>query len=453
MNQQQASQEKGQALVLLVLGFVVLLGFTALAVDGGMVYSNRRHAQNASDASSLAGGGVAALYLENHYVDYENWNCTNTNDPIYNKIVNAEQVGRDAAVSRAGSNDYSVDENISDQNGVASKCGEEDTGLWIDKYLDITTTITADTDTAFAHFVYRGPLRNTVTATTRVRPRSPLAFGNAVVALRTDCPNSNTGGVHVDGNSTINVNGGGILSNACVVVGGTVDIDVNGGAIGCVGEGCYTTNGSPSVDPPTPVIGSAPLPSSVYRIPPPDCASLRDRGNHAGGGTINPGRYGRIRVNSASDYLVLRSGLYCLSEDFTINGGSLRVEEGGGVTIYMINDDFYVGGSVEVVLVAPPLPEIAVCLNNTCPPAIPGVLIFMAEGNTGTVSLLGSSGSNYTGTVYAPSGTIEAGGGSLETINAQLIGDTVFLHGNTQVVVNYENIINYRPPASLELYK
>ncbi len=450
---QPPSHEKGQALVLLVLGFVVLLGFTALAVDGGMVYSNRRHAQNAADAASLAGGAAAALYLENHYVDYENWNCSNTNDPIYTKIVNAEQSARDAAINRAGSNDYTVDENIGDMNGVATRCGQENTGLWIDKYMDITTTITADTDTAFAHFVYSGPLRSTVTAVTRVRPRTPLAFGNSVVALRADCPNSNTGGVHVDGNSDVTVNGGGVMSNACMVVGGTVDVDVNGGGLGCVGTGCYTTNGSPTVDPPTPNVGTAPLPTSVYRIPAPDCSVLTNRGDHNGSGTINPGRYGRIRVNGANDSLVLNSGLYCLSGDFTINGGKLRVEDGGGVTIYMTNGDFYVGGSVDVILVAPPLPEIAPCKNHTCPPAIPGLLIYMADGNTRTVSLLGSSGSNYIGTIYAPSGTIEAGGGSLETINAQLIADTVFLHGNTDIVVNYDNTINYRPPANLELYK
>lgn len=450
---QPSSQENGQALVLLVLGFVVLLGFTALAVDGGMVYSNRRHAQNAADAASLAGAAEAALYLENHYVDYVNWNCSNAGDPIYTKIVNAAQAAKDAAISRAGSNDYTIDGNISDQNGVKIKCGQTNTGLWIDKYLDITTTITTDTDTAFAHFVFNGPLRNTVTAVTRVRPRTPLAFGNSVVALRTDCPSNNTGGIHVDGNSNVVVNGGGVMSNACAVVGGTVNLDVNGGGIGCVGVGCYTTNGSPSVDPPTPNVGTAALPTSIYRVPPPDCSAVSARGDHSGGGTIDPGSYGRIRVNSANDELVLRSGLYCLSSDFTINGGRLRVEDGGGVTIYMINDDFYVGGSVDVVLRAPPLPEIAPCMNNTCPPAIPGMLIYLADGNTGKVSLMGSSGSNYFGTVYAPSGTIEAGGGSLDKLNAQLIADTVFLHGNTDMVVNYDNTINYRPPANLELFK
>ncbi len=50
------NSEGGQASVLLAFAFIALLGFTALAIDGGMIYSNRRHAQNGSDASSLAGG-------------------------------------------------------------------------------------------------------------------------------------------------------------------------------------------------------------------------------------------------------------------------------------------------------------------------------------------------------------------------------------------------------------
>ena len=36
--------ERGQAIVLIVLAMIVLLGFTALAVDGSLVYSDRRWA-------------------------------------------------------------------------------------------------------------------------------------------------------------------------------------------------------------------------------------------------------------------------------------------------------------------------------------------------------------------------------------------------------------------------
>ncbi len=47
-------QEKGQALVIIALAAVSLFGFTALAIDGSRVFSDRRHAQNAADTAALA---------------------------------------------------------------------------------------------------------------------------------------------------------------------------------------------------------------------------------------------------------------------------------------------------------------------------------------------------------------------------------------------------------------
>jgi Flp pilus assembly protein TadG len=46
--------ERGQALLLIALGAVVLFGFAALAIDSSRVYEDKRHAQNAADTSALA---------------------------------------------------------------------------------------------------------------------------------------------------------------------------------------------------------------------------------------------------------------------------------------------------------------------------------------------------------------------------------------------------------------
>src|SRR5687768_3698245 len=46
--------EKGQALVIIALAAVGLFAFTALAIDGSRVFSDRRHAQNAADTAALA---------------------------------------------------------------------------------------------------------------------------------------------------------------------------------------------------------------------------------------------------------------------------------------------------------------------------------------------------------------------------------------------------------------
>ncbi len=56
MNAKYHDSEKGQAIVFLVLGLVVFLGFVALAIDGGMALADRRHSQNSADASSLSPG-------------------------------------------------------------------------------------------------------------------------------------------------------------------------------------------------------------------------------------------------------------------------------------------------------------------------------------------------------------------------------------------------------------
>lgn len=440
------SSEKGQVLVLLVLAIVALLGFTALAIDGGLVYSDRRHAQNAADASSLAGGAAAAMHLENKYVTSTEWKCNDRD------VMDAEAAAIASAIDRASSNDFAIDDNVSDDHGVITECGTQKNKGWDDNYIDVITKITKDTPMAFAQFVFNGPLRNTVNAITRVRPAVPFADGNAVVAMREDCPNSSTGGVHYDGTADLKIQGGGIFSNACMVAGGSVDVKVDPGDINCVGTDCYTSNGSPSVEP-APEEESTALEDFLFMLPEVDCPPQdKSKGAHSGSGIISPGRYDRIRVNSSSDALEMGSGLYCITEDFVANGGSIK---GHGVTIYIENGDFDVAGGVQVMLSAPPGNETDCENAKICPPALPGVLIYLAPGNEGEVSLLGTADSWYEGLVFAPDGMIEAGGtgSELETFHTQLVGDTVKLHGTTTVEIKFDDLLVYQIPAFIELYK
>src|SRR4030042_3928823 len=55
MNTQWLKSEKGQTLVLLVLGIVAFIAILALVLDGGYAYASKRQAQNAADAGALAG--------------------------------------------------------------------------------------------------------------------------------------------------------------------------------------------------------------------------------------------------------------------------------------------------------------------------------------------------------------------------------------------------------------
>src|SRR5512146_1530308 len=61
-------KERGQALILIVLAIVALIGLTGLAIDGGNAYSDRRHAQNAADTAALA-----AALSKTHGADQATW--------------------------------------------------------------------------------------------------------------------------------------------------------------------------------------------------------------------------------------------------------------------------------------------------------------------------------------------------------------------------------------------
>ncbi len=49
-------KEKGYVLVMVAALLVVFLGFAALGIDVGVLYSSRTAAQSAADAAALAGG-------------------------------------------------------------------------------------------------------------------------------------------------------------------------------------------------------------------------------------------------------------------------------------------------------------------------------------------------------------------------------------------------------------
>src|SRR5580765_8415769 len=54
----QGKKEEGYTLVIIASVLVVFLGFTALSIDVGVLYSARASAQRAADAAALAGAFV-----------------------------------------------------------------------------------------------------------------------------------------------------------------------------------------------------------------------------------------------------------------------------------------------------------------------------------------------------------------------------------------------------------
>ncbi|MBN1147599.1 MAG: Tad domain-containing protein [Anaerolineales bacterium] len=470
MKIQKRSTENGQALVLIVLSMIVLLGFTALAVDGGMVYSDRRYAQNAADASSLAGGGAAAGILERSTASYTNWPCnTSRTSNIPATLRDAANAAEAAAIERGVDNDFALDADISDEHGVEIFCGMATAaGKWPEKYVDIQTMVTHDTRTAFAHFVFPGLMRNTVESVTRVHPRTVLGMGYAIVSLADNCDGNNgvTLGGTGSGLSGVYVKGGGIFSNSCLYQDGNITIEVTdvpgdvppiactvntkNPSKSCFGGGSIeVTDGMPQMEP------------DMWDVPPPDCSSLPDRGSFVADGkkngheTIQPGRYSGIKLGNKEDDVTMQPGLYCISGDFSMSAGKLS---GTGVTIFVrrpkpnqVGNFLQTGG--DIVISAPPAGT--PCPTAGCPPALQRVLIYLEKGNTGTVKLTGNGDCRYMGLIYAPAGTIEAGGtsGQEAPIHAQLVANSVKIDGTAYVDLTYDSSEQYILPTNLELYK
>ncbi|MEJ2412372.1 MAG: Tad domain-containing protein [Anaerolineales bacterium] len=430
--------ETGQVMVFFAVVLVGLLGFSALAIDGGMLFSDRRHAQNAADSASLAGASAAAYYMRTHNVTYNAFICGTTGTTFTEAAAEME------AIDRAASNDYTIDTDFSDYHGVEVNCEITDLQIYEDKHFDVITRITRDTQSNFAHLIYDGPLRNQVEAVVRVYPPAPLAFGKAIVALNKSACSGNINGVIFSGSSTTTVTGGGVWSNGCLTGNGTgFNVTVNNGGVGYGGASTGTlTNINPA---PQYIPGT--LPDYSVLVGEPNCSGLPNRTvPKSGDATLQPGIYDEIKWTGGA--LTFSPGLYCItgSKGISISGGSIL---GDGVTLFVTNGGVDISGNVDSVdLRAPeesPDPS----------PALPGVLMFLAYGNSNTISVTGNSTSFYLGTVFNPDGDLYFSGssGTNPTFNTQLIGNNVEVSGGAIIDINFIDDENFENPPYLDLQK
>jgi Flp pilus assembly protein TadG len=415
----QNNSERGQAIIFLVLGLVVFMGFVGLAIDGGMAMADQREAQNVSDSSALSAAGLAALELENRHVYYTQWNCNSAD------VQAAIQVGQTSAIARAASNGVEIDDDVTDFNGVIAECGQDTLNGYTDRWIDFTVHISDTAETSFIQLFFPSAVNIRTDAVTRVRPRAPLAFGNAIVALNPDGCQGHQNGAIFYGNANSYVNGGGIWTNGCLRTNGNPYIEVTGGAINYVGE----LSGGNGLHPdPTKV--NDPIPPSSYEVPAPDC-------NH-------PDAH-----NVTSSWLLshspLEPGLYCIEGDLRFNGNDELV--GNEVTLYLLDGGIRINGNCNIQLSAPPY-------NPDPSPAIPGIVIYMDPSNHSELKINGASDSYWIGTILAPGADIDMNGtGYADSYHTQIIGWNVQVGGTADLWVTFEESRLYTKPTSMELYR
>lgn len=438
LKKQTKSTESGQVLVFIVLAIIGIFGFASLALDGGLLLSERRRAQNAADSGVMA-AALAKIQGNNLFTTALQMAGNNGFGTV---IADCAPEGSDCLLGTGER--WTVE--VSNPPRSGNLAGNSN-------YVQVV--ITSEVNTAFAHLVFSGPLQTTVAAVSRVWQEERLASGHALyAATEHDCK-----GIWFTGTGDTEIEGGNVFSNSDASAkncnsgeqdGGGI-VTVEGGDVYVVGT--FEEGGSGKVDP-QPTEGVSP--DNLRTVPRPYCSDLHDWGAvqvNAGKTVIlNPGRYESITFKTPGSEVSLRPGIYCIygAKGFTGNGGTISVDapkDGPGVMIYLQQGPFDLGGNTVVKLQAEP-DELLDGLGRDWR----GMLIYVDPANNSEVKITGTSDSTYEGTIFAPtSECIVLGTGDSLGLGAQVICYTVKVAGNAVVEITYRDDLGYNVPAAIDL--
>jgi hypothetical protein len=426
----EIKKERGQIIVLLALSLVTVMVVAALAVDGGMIYSERRFAQNAADSAGFAGGGT----ILNKNLDNKNFVCppNSTYNSSNNIVAEAYQKAKSVALINnvtdlpflgyIKNGTVIEDYGINDNHGVVIDCDSNSTL----KNVDVIVRITSQIPTAFIHLIYPGAIQSTNEAIVTVRPGGEGALGNAIVALCPEdvCNSTNNPGIKFnDHNINVNVLNGGMFANSGISIGSEMsdcptDDDGNyiysecniyaEGYINIVDDHIYgNENHIEEWITDQVIFGNDALPANFPNPDKPSCGDddgyVTDNGMK-GNKKITyywPGNYPSDQgIKITSGETEFKPGVYCLTGDLDISGGPVT---GTNVTFYIKEGStFHMNGDASVTLVAP---------TESDDPNF-GVLFYIEGTDNKDVLFNGNNTSYFNGMVFAPQRMITVGGSS-----------------------------------------
>ncbi len=394
--------DRGQALIFIVFAIIGLVGITALAVDGGNAYSDRRRAQNAADSAALA-GALARI-----------------NGEVWPKVVYG-------VASTNGYNNNGTTNTVEVHSPPIS-------GAYKGNLEYIQVRIISHVRTYFASVVGMAVISNTVEAVARSKPSvyGPLFDGNAVVSLApaSDCFNHKAFYLHAE--ATLDITGGGVFVNSnnptCALIQqGEGSIRINDlHTIQVVGGSSVQ---KPKLLTPYPPVTGGPMPYPPPIIMPKvGCgqkeATVSPDGHSMTAGNWGPDDFPPIGVTGLSN------GVYCLDGDFVLLGN--RSLSGGNVLIYMKKGQLRFSGASVVNLTAPHAGQ------------YDGLLIYQPIDNKNPMILNAAETSVIQGTILAPGADIRIkGNDSKYGFHSQIIGYTIDVDGDSNVIVKYVDKDNF----------
>ncbi len=389
-------QEKGQALILIALAAIALVGFAALAIDGSMKFSDQRHAQNAADAAALA---AALAATRNEAINPVAISVATTNGydggDMNNVTVTAEAILADSGGCPGGA------------------AGTE-----------ITVTIESQVKTTFARVVGWDELENEVTATSRGCGfyQEGLFEGNAIVGLR---PNDGGDCGFDSGNTaaaTWVIEGGGIFSNGCAWTkpqSNPSDVTLDPGT-------CVTSVGSATGFDCTPAQNQS---SQAINYPDQVLAMMPD--NPCDG---DPDDVGLPPPASGSIFI---NGVYCIDDLDSYDQEDIVLFN---ATLYVTDMDFSLkfaggGGLYGTSTTSGEFADYYMVIAYNGDPCER----FSDHTNSQVIEWRGNGGGGFTGTIFAPSACVDLrGNGQAEAMHSQVIAYIVGSNGTADVHIVYE---------------
>lgn len=404
--------QKGQAIPVIGLMLVALIGMAGLVVDGGQLTMQFRASQNAADAASLA----AATQISNGASEAQATTRANL-VAQYNQIPVADLTVAYYAASGA------------------------------------TTTVAALVTQVIATVTHRFPTLflpivgiDSATVSTSATVSITLGAGTCVLCLMNP---SASGALTSSGNGGLTVTGGNIEVNStsptAMTVSGNGNVTAPSSAVDLVGN--YSLSGGGRISP-TPTLGAVPAPDPFATLDVPTVT-----GNQSCcPTTLNPGIYSSISLSGNSS-VTMNPGIYAVTGPISLSGnGSLT---GHNVLIYLACST---NGALTPCAPGQAGGSLSLSGNGSVDLSAPsygpyqGMTIFSDRNNTSGITLSGNGSTRLTGTVYALSSTVSlSGNGSNDNINSRFVADRAVISGNGATAINYTQSANYVIPNQLTL--
>lgn len=412
---------EGQVLIIVAVASAILIAFAALAVDAGLAMAERRGAQNAADAASMA---VARAMVDGA--------------EIQELEATAEHYGE--------LNGYQVT-----LDNVAINEQER----------TVEVTVHVDLPRIFLGAFYDGDWSVSTSAEASL---SAVQETYALIALGED-PNCHPStGIRFSGNVGANVLDGSIGSNACIRTdgnSGSIFVDGNVEAL----HGINDSHNNITV----PSGNSIRTRSTAIEDPfahwvEPTCSANGtevDDPHDNRGVILSPGRYSDFPGGNTRTVNLL-PGVYCINDRATVGSQMVvrsvdanyqatgQVGAGGGVLLVMQGNSgelrFNGQGSLQVRSIAYLNPSFTGCTNACQEDAV----VWVSQSSCRDMDATGGSSSAIRGVIYAPCSDISIGGNpSMNVLEGMIVAETIGIHGNAAL-----NLVANQDPieATPEIY-